>query len=390
MVLLCGPLAHAQHDQNGTWCFDKVDSMTITPLMAFRELAKQGEIRLIEQTGKHWSREVSPSNIASLTRLARQADVVLYFGGEESILSGEARCRAHLNLPGDQSAQLRALKATGKPVVLTVMAGRPLCIGDDIAAVDACLYAFHGGTMQGPALANLIMGKVAPSGRLPITFPNAEGQIPLYYNKKNTGRPTDHPMLIDDIPVGAGQFSIGESSYWLEYGDQPLYPFGYGLSYTKFQIDFDGAEQTDDNVTVKCTVKNISEYAGKEVVQVYFSDRIATVSRPLKELVAFKKTKLLEPDEEVTVKVSVAGANNSALKKQCETQGKKAAIKKYLVKTGNTKITDKVIDEAMSSYAKFIEDIEADCFIILLQSRNLMGLTSVYICPVPRHILNIS
>ena len=95
--------------------------MTITPLMAFRELAKQGEIRLIEQTGKHWSREVSAANIASLTRLARQADVVLYFGGEESILSGEARCRAHLNLPGDQSAQLRALKATGKPVVLTVM-----------------------------------------------------------------------------------------------------------------------------------------------------------------------------------------------------------------------------------------------------------------------------
>ncbi len=234
-VLLCGPLAHAQHDQNGTWCFDKVDSMTITPLMAFRELAKQGEIRLIEQTGKHWSREVSAANIASLTRLARQADVVLYFGGEESILSGEARCRAHLNLPGDQSAQLRALKATGKPVVLTVMAGRPLCIGEDINLVDAVLYAFHGGTMQGPALANLIMGKVAPSGRLPITFPNAEGQIPLYYNKKNTGRPTDHPVLIDDIPVGAGQFSIGESSYWLEYGDQPLYPFGYGLTYTTFE-----------------------------------------------------------------------------------------------------------------------------------------------------------
>ncbi len=301
-VLLCGPLAHAQHDQNGTWCFDKVDSMTITPLMAFRQLAEQGEIRLIEQTGKHWSREVSAANIASLTRLARQADVVLYFGGEESILSGEARCRAHLNLPGDQSAQLRALKATGKPVVLTVMAGRPLCIGDDIAAVDACLYAFHGGTMQGPALANLILGKVAPSGRLPITFPNAEGQIPLYYNKKNTGRPTDHPVLIDDIPVGAGQFSIGESSYWLEYGDQPLYPFGYGLTYTTFEygpvVLSDTVLFAENNSKFKiqnsklqasCIITNTGNCTATAVPQLYVRDLVGSLTRPVRELKGFQR-----------------------------------------------------------------------------------------------------
>ena len=298
-VLLCGPLAHAQHDQNGTWCFDKVDSMTITPLMAFRELAKQGEIRLIEQTGKHWSREVSAANIASLTRLARQADVVLYFGGEESILSGEARCRAHLNLPGDQSAQLRALKATGKPVVLTVMAGRPLCIGEDIDLVDAVLYAFHGGTMQGPALANLIMGKVAPSGRLPITFPNAEGQIPLYYNKKNTGRPTDHPVLIDDIPVGAGQFSIGESSYWLEYGDQPLYPFGYGLTYTTFEYGpvtlSDTVLLTPDSrlpITASCVITNTGSTAAVAVPQLYIRDLVGSLTRPVRELKGFQRVSI--------------------------------------------------------------------------------------------------
>ena len=293
-VLVCGPLAHNQHDQNGTWCFDKVDSMTITPLMAFRQLAKQGEIRLIEQTGKHWSREVSAANIASLTRLARQADVVLYFGGEESILSGEARCRAHLNLPGDQSAQLRALKATGKPVVLTVMAGRPLCIGDDIDLVDAVLYAFHGGTMQGPALANLIMGKVAPSGRLPITFPNAEGQIPLYYNKKNTGRPTDHPVLIDDIPVGAGQFSIGESSYWLEYGDQPLYPFGYGLTYTTFEY---GPVVLSDSLIASspyrliasCEITNTGNRTATAVPQLYVRDLVGSLTRPVRELKGFQR-----------------------------------------------------------------------------------------------------
>ena len=295
-VLVCGPLAHNQHDQNGTWCFDKVDSMTITPLMAFRQLAKEGKIRLIEQKGKHWSREVSQSNIAQLTRLAKQADVVLYFGGEESILSGEARCRAHLNLPGDQSEQLRALKATGKPVVLTVMAGRPLCIADDIAAVDAVLYAFHGGTMQGPALANLIMGEVAPSGRLPITFPQAEGQIPLYYNKKNTGRPTDHPVLIDDIPVGAGQFSIGESSYWLEYGDQPLYPFGYGLTYTTFEygpvVLSDTVLSTPDSrfpIKASCIIKNTGNREAVAVPQLYIRDLVGSLTRPVRELKGFQR-----------------------------------------------------------------------------------------------------
>lgn len=293
-IMVCGPLAHAQHDQNGTWCFDKLDSITITPLMAFRQLAEQGEIRLIEQTGKHWSREVNAANIASLTRLARQADVVLYFGGEESILSGEARCRAHLNLPGDQSAQLRALKATGKPVVLTVMAGRPLCIGEDINLVDAVLYAFHGGTMQGPALANLIMGKVTPSGRLPITFPNAEGQIPLYYNKKNTGRPTDHPVLIDDIPVGAGQFSIGESSYWLEYGDQPLYPFGYGLTYTTFEygpvvLSDSLISSSPHRLIASCEITNTGNRTATAVPQLYIRDLVGSLTRPVRELKGFER-----------------------------------------------------------------------------------------------------
>ena len=280
--------------------------MTITPLMAFRQLAKEGKIRLIEQKGKHWSREVSQSNIAQLTRLAKQADVVLYFGGEESILSGEARCRAHLNLPGDQSEQLRALKATGKPVVLTVMAGRPLCIGDDIAAVDAVLYAFHGGTMQGPALANLIMGEVAPSGRLPITFPQAEGQIPLYYNKKNTGRPTDHPVLIDDIPVGAGQFSIGESSYWLEYGDQPLYPFGYGLSYTDFKMRAYDVDVDGSLVDFCVEVTNTGKVAGKEAVQLYVGAPKSFVERPVKELKGFEKV-FLEAGEEKEVTITDKG-----------------------------------------------------------------------------------
>ena len=297
-VLVCGPLAHSQNDQNGTWCFDKVDSATVTPLMAFRQLAREGKIRLIEQPGKHWSREVNAANIEQLKRLAKQADVVLYFGGEESILSGEARCRAHLDLPGDQSEQLRALKATGKPVVLTVMAGRPLCIGEDIDAVDAVLYAFHGGTMQGPALANLIMGKVAPSGRLPVTFPQAVGQIPMYYNKKNSGRPTSNPILYEDIPVGAAQFSIGADSYWLEYGDQPLYPFGYGLTYTTF--DYSPVVLSDtiliaslpNSLTASCTITNTGNREAVAVPQLYIRDLVGSLTRPIRELKGFQRVSI--------------------------------------------------------------------------------------------------
>ena len=302
-VLVCGPLADNQNDQNGTWCFDKVDSATVTPMMAFRQWAKEGKIRLIEQSGKHWSRETNKQNIAQLTRLAKQADVVLYFGGEESILSGEARCRAHLDLPGDQSEQLRAIKATGKPVVLTVMAGRPLCIGEDMDAVDAVLYAFHGGTMQGPALANLIMGEVAPSGRLPVTFPQAVGQIPMYYNKKNSGRPTTNPILYDDIPVGAAQFSIGADSYWLEYGDQPLYPFGYGLTYTTFEYGPVMLSDTiltaenhshslragGDRLIASCVITNTGSREAVAVPQLYIRDLVGSLTRPIRELKGFQR-----------------------------------------------------------------------------------------------------
>lgn len=297
-IFVCGPLANSQHDQNGTWCFDKVDSMTVTPLMAFRTLAKEGKIRLIEQTDKHWSREVNPANLAELTRKAKQADVVLYFGGEESILSGEARCRAHLDLPGDQSAQLRALKATGKPVVLIVMAGRPLCIGAETDLVDAVLYAFHGGTMQGPALANLLTGVVAPSGRLPMTFPQAVGQIPMYYNKKNTGRPTDHPVLIDQIPVGAPQFSLGESSYWLEYGDKPLFPFGYGLTYTTFNYspvvlsDSVLTMGSGNTITATCTITNTGNVEAVAVPQLYLRDLVGSLTRPIRELKGFERVSI--------------------------------------------------------------------------------------------------
>ena len=295
-VLVCGPMANAPHEQNGTWCFDKDDAMTITPMMAFREWAKEGKIRLIEQKGEHWSREFNKENIATLARLAKQADIVLYFAGEESILSGEARSRAVLNLPGDQSEQIRAIKATGKPLVLTVMAGRPLCIQEDIDRADAVLYAFHGGTMQGPALANLIMGKVAPSGRLPMTFPMGVGQIPFYYNYKTPSRKmAKSPKLINDIPIRAYQFSVGESSYWLEYGNKPQYPFGYGLTYTTFAYgpvvlsDTCLNASSPDHLVASCEIANTGDRDAVAVPQLYIRDVVGSMTRPIRELKGFQR-----------------------------------------------------------------------------------------------------
>ena len=298
-ILVCGPMANAPHEQNGTWCFDKDDAMTITPMMAFRELANEGKIRLIEQKGEHWSREFNKENIATLARLAKQADVVLYFAGEESILSGEARCRADLNLPGDQSEQIRAIKATGKPVVLTVMAGRPLCIREDIDRADAVLYAFHGGTMQGPALANLIMGEVAPSGRLPMTFPMSVGQIPFYYNYKMPSRVmAKSPKLINDIPLRAYQFSVGESSYWLEYGNKPEYPFGYGLTYTTFEYgpivlsDTSLIASSHHCLVASCEITNTGKRDAVAVPQLYIRDLVGSLTRPLRELKGFQRVEI--------------------------------------------------------------------------------------------------
>ena len=311
-ILVCGPMANAPHEQNGTWCFDKDDAMTITPMMAFRELAKEGKIRLIEQPGEHWSREYNKENIATLARLAKQADVVLYFAGEESILSGEARCRAYLDLPGDQSEQIRAIKATGKPLVLTVMAGRPLCIREDIDRADAVLYAFHGGTMQGPALANLIMGKVAPSGRLPMTFPMSEGQIPFYYNYKMPSRVmAKSPKLINDIPVRAYQFSVGESSYWLEHGNKPEYPFGYGLTYTTFEYgpvqlsDTGLIASSPNNLIASCDITNTGSVTATAVPQLYIRDVVGSLTRPLRELKGFQRVEI-PAGETRTVRFEIA------------------------------------------------------------------------------------
>ena len=297
-ILITGPLAHQKKEQLGTWVFDGDTSLSITPLMAFETFTRSlvHSFNLIYEPGLTYSRDKNPAGIAKAVAAAKKADVILYFCGEEAILSGEARCRANLDLPGAQIEMMDALVATGKPVVMIVMAGRPLTIGRQVDQAAAVLYAFHGGTMAGPALCNILTGKVVPSGKTPITFPKMVGQIPLYYNRHNTGRPSyDPPMLIDSIPIGCPQFSIGQSSYWLETPTEPLFPFGFGLSYTTFEY---GSTRIDTlpfregqgvGYSLSCTITNTGSYDAYETPQLYVRQLSGDLVRPLCELKGFQK-----------------------------------------------------------------------------------------------------
>ena len=291
-ILVTGPLADAPHDQLGTWAFDGEKAHTLTPLKALRERFP-GQVDYVP--GLRFSRE-KRSSFADVVTAARRADVVLAFLGEEAILSGEAHSLADLNLQGSQSELLAALKATGKPVVATVIAGRPLTIERDLPNVNGLLYSFHPGTMGGPALTNILFGDVNPSGKTPITFLRTVGQAPLYYSHNMTGRPYNGETLLENIPLEAGQTSLGNTSYYLDYGAYPLFPFGYGLSYTSFAYSGIGldkeAYKADETLRVNFTLTNTGAFDGTEVAQVYVRDLVGSITRPVKELKAFERVSL--------------------------------------------------------------------------------------------------
>ncbi len=303
-ILVTGPLADAPHDQLGTWAFDGEAGHTVTPLRALQERFP-GKVTYVP--GLAYSRE-RRDRFDDVVAAARRSDVILVFLGEEAILSGEAHSLADLNLKGSQSELLAALKATGKPVVATVMAGRPLTIERDLPNCAAMLYAFHPGTMGGPALANLLLGDAVPSGKTPVTFLRTVGQAPLYYSHNMTGRPYNGETLLDDIPLEAGQTSLGNTSYYLDYGAYPLFPFGYGLSYTTFAYSDIALDRetyaTDGTVTVSFTLSNTGTRAGTEVVQVYVRDLVGSITRPVKELKHFERV-TLAPGENRALKVSI-------------------------------------------------------------------------------------
>lgn len=307
-VAVIGPLADAPHDQMGTWVFDGKKENTVTPLTALRE--KLGEARVNYAKGLEISRTKTTEGFAAAIQAAKKSDVALLFMGEESILSGEAHCLADLDLQGAQNELIDAIAATGKPVVVVIMAGRPLTIGHVLEKADAVLYAWAPGTMGGPAVADMLLGETVPSGKTPVTFLKTVGQVPLYYNHKNTGRPADYNNWthLDNIPAEAGQVSLGNTSHYLDAGFEPLFPFGFGLSYTSFAYSdlklSAGSMPADGVLEVSVNLENTGKYSGSEVVQLYIRDRAGSITRPVKELKGFKKVSL-EPGEKQQVTIQL-------------------------------------------------------------------------------------
>ncbi|MCM1475384.1 MAG: glycoside hydrolase family 3 C-terminal domain-containing protein [Muribaculaceae bacterium] len=299
-IAVIGPMADAPHDQNGTWVFDLDKSHSVTPLADLRE--RYGD-KIVYSPGLEFSRDKRTDGFKDALKAARKSDIVFLFAGEEAILSGEAHCRTDLTLPGAQEALIKELKKAGKPVVLIVQAGRPLVMGNIENDVDAILYLFHGGTMAGPGLVNILNGSVNPSGHLPMSFPMTSGQVPIYYSHKNSGRPSDSGANIDDLPLEAPQTSTGCNRFYMDAGSRPRYPFGYGLSYTDFEIstpELSATEiSTDGTLRVKATVKNIGNREGQQVVQLYVRDLVGSLTRPVRELKDFAKISLKPGESKV-------------------------------------------------------------------------------------------
>lgn len=293
-IFLCGPLADAPGDQLGTWVFDGDVSRSVTLYTALKNICSAQNIKLIYQPVLNYSRDKNTSDFSKAINAAKTCDLIIFAGGEESILSGEAHSLANLQLQGAQSDLIKTLKQTGKPLVGVIMAGRPLVLTMESDICDALLLNFHPGSMGGPAIADLLFGKAVPEGRLPVSMPRVSGQQPLYYAVNRTGRPASgKETLLNDIPINAGQTSLGCTSYFLDAGFGPLFCFGYGLSYTTFDYKNLQSEKkeysTVDTVKVKFTLTNTGDYDGYCVPQLYTGKVSASVTRPVKELRAFKK-----------------------------------------------------------------------------------------------------
>ncbi len=295
-IAVIGPLANQPHEQMGTWVFDGDKRYSETPLESLNKLL--GSRRINFAPGMEYSRVMHKAGFDKAVKAAENSDVVLLFLGEEAILSGESHCRADISLPGLQTELIEAIAATGKPIVAVVMAGRPLTFEKEAEQFDAIIYAWHPGTMAGPAIQDILFGFDSPSGKLPVTFPRTVGQIPVYYAQKNSGKPATEETWekMYDIPVEAPQLSVGNTNHYIDYGYKPWFPFGYGLSYTTFEYHDTAVSANSfnlgDSIRFSATLVNTGKYDGKEVVQLYIRDLVGSRTRPVKELKAFKKIML--------------------------------------------------------------------------------------------------
>jgi beta-glucosidase len=306
-IAVVGPLGNTRTNMPGTWAVNADlantpslveglkavagDKVTVTYSLGSNLLADETQQKNGTMFGRGIQRDARPEQavIADAIRDAEKADVVVAALGEGSEMSGESSSRTNIEIPAVQQRLLAALLKTGKPVVLVLFTGRPLAIKWESDNVPAILNVWFGGTQAAYAIADVLFGEVNPSGKLPITFPQNVGQVPIYYSHKNTGRP---------LPEG-GWFTKFRSNY-LDVSNDPLYPFGYGLSYTTFSygaIKLSGTKLTPGHgLNASVTITNTGKVAGKETVQLYLRDLEASITRPVKELKGFQKISL-EPGE---------------------------------------------------------------------------------------------
>jgi beta-glucosidase len=308
---LIGPLADTKSNMPGTWSvaarFDvpKTIREGLTDAVAGKAdvLYAKGSNLVsdydLEMRSTMFGRELGRDNrtdaqlLNEALAVARRSDVIVAALGEASEMSGESSCRTDIGIPDVQQKLLKALVATGKPVVLVLFNGRPLTLNWEAENVPAILDVWFGGSETADAVADVLFGDVNPSGKLTMTFPKNVGQIPLYYAAKNTGR-----------PLHEGRWFEKFRSNYLDVDNAPLYPFGYGLSYTTFEyspISISATEVAQGaSLTAEVTVTNTGKVAGKEVVQMYLQDVVGSTTRPLRELKGFEKI-ALEPGESKTV-----------------------------------------------------------------------------------------
>lgn len=314
-IALIGPLADNRYNMAGCWSAAVNPDECVTVLEGFKAVTLDNAEILYARGSNitddpELDKRTSPWNSRSYdtfrspekmrveaVAIASKCDAIVAVMGESSDMSGESSSRSDISLPGSQQQLLEALLKTGKPLVMVLFTGRPLILTWEHENIPAILNVWFGGTQAGNAIADVIFGEVNPSAKLPVTFPQNMGQIPIYYNQKNTGR-----------PLPEGQWFKKYLSNYLDITNEPLYPFGYGLSYTQFtygDLELDKTHLTgDQTLTASISLANSGLYDGAEVVQLYIRDLVGSITRPVKELKGFQKV-FVKKGESQTVSFTI-------------------------------------------------------------------------------------
>jgi beta-glucosidase len=294
-IAVIGPIAKRVRENLGFWSIEFPDSNYIVSQWQGLQNKLGTGAKLLYAQGCDIE-DTARAGFAEAVATAQQADVVIMSVGERRDMSGEAKSRSNIHLPGVQEELIKAIQATGKPVVVLINAGRPLIFNWTAEHAPAILYTWWLGSEAGNAIADVLFGDYNPSAKLPISFPRTEGQIPIYYSHFNTGRPATND---------SDRFY---RSAYIDLSIYPQYEFGYGLSYTNFGYSNLKLSSTkmkaNETITVSCTISNTGKYAGEEIVQLYLRDKVASPVRPVKELKDFTKI-LLQPGESKTIQFTI-------------------------------------------------------------------------------------